>query len=78
LAWPRVGLERACSCDSARKDAELNEIEWRNEKDTEINEMEWRNNSIENDSFEKGEQHLVVVLCDSAQQWVILLNISSF
>ncbi len=33
--------------------------------------------SIRNDSFEKGEQHLVVVLCDSAQEWVILLDISS-
>ncbi len=36
-------------------------------KGNEINEIERRN---EKDSYEKGEQHLVVVLCNSAQQWV--------
>ncbi len=80
LAWPRAGLEHACSCKSEHKNTELNVIEWRNEKGKEINEMDskWRNNSIENDSFEKGVQQLVVVLCyHSAQQWVILLDISS-
>ncbi len=37
---PRAGLERACSCESERKDTEVNEIERINEKGTEINEIE--------------------------------------
>jgi hypothetical protein len=43
-------------------------------KGTEFNEIERRN---EKDPFEKGEQHLIVVVCYSTQQWVILLDISS-
>jgi hypothetical protein len=42
-------------------------------KGTEINGIERKN---EKDLYERG-QHLIAVLCDSVQHWVILLDISS-